>query len=180
MSETAGIISPNLMRAIRQQYRLPWRGIHGVTHWARVLENGMRLATHTGARVEIVSLFAVFHDSRRHNEDHDPHHGRRATELAVALRGTHFALSDDDFALLKTACDQHANGLTAGDVTVQICWDADRLDLGRVGTRPDPRYLCTKAAKDLSMIAWAYERSTRFHVPDVAGEWEAFCLLPGT
>jgi len=174
VGRTNGIISPELLRAIRGQYQLPWRGIHGVTHWARVLEKGLRLAEHTGARIEVISLFAVFHDSRRENENHDPHHGRRGTELAAALRGTAFDLSDEDFRLLKTACDQHADGLTAGDVTVQTCWDADRLDLGRVGTTPDPRYLCTNAAKEKTTIDRACERSVRFHVPElVSVEWDA-------
>lgn len=38
-------------------------------------------------------------------------------------------------------------------------WDADRLDLGRVGIRPNARYLCTEPAKDPAFITWAYERS---------------------
>ncbi len=59
------LLRPELIRSIRQQYRLPWHGIHGVVHWARVLENGLRLASTTGAHLGVVSLFAVFHDSRR-------------------------------------------------------------------------------------------------------------------
>ena len=46
-----------------------------------------------------------------------------------------------------------------GDATVLTCWDADRLDLGRVGIRPDPKYLCTPAARDPEMLASAYLRS---------------------
>jgi uncharacterized protein len=46
-------------------------------------------------------------------------------------------------------------------VTVQTCWDADRLDLGRVGKHPHPRYLCTPAARDREVIEWAYRRSVR-------------------
>jgi hypothetical protein len=34
-----------------------------------------------------------------------------------------------------------------GDITVQTCWDADRLDLPRVGIQPLPQFLCTEAAK---------------------------------
>ncbi len=33
-----------LLGAIRRQYRLSWLGIHGVGHWARVLDTGLRLA----------------------------------------------------------------------------------------------------------------------------------------
>lgn len=47
------------------------------------------------------------------------------------------------------------------DITVQTCWDADRLDLGRVGIRPDPDRLCTSAAKESDLLEWAYARSVR-------------------
>jgi uncharacterized protein len=57
-----------VVHAILEDYALPWHGTHGVGHWARVLENGLRLADATGAVVGVVHLFAVFHDSRRVNE----------------------------------------------------------------------------------------------------------------
>jgi hypothetical protein len=31
---------------------------------------------------------------------------------------------------------------------LRACWDADRLDLGRVGVRPVARYLCSELARD--------------------------------
>ena len=37
-------------------------GDHGVSHWARVLENGLRLAEETGANVEVVSRAGMRHD----------------------------------------------------------------------------------------------------------------------
>lgn len=77
-------------------------------------------------------------------------------ELTRYLRRT-FALE-----WLTLACCGHSEGLTAGaDVTVLTCWDADRLDLGRVGKRPDPRRLCTDAARGVEIISWAYARSIR-------------------
>lgn len=33
----------------------------------------------------------------------------------------------------EKALAYHSDGYTEGDITVQVCWDADRLDLGRVG-----------------------------------------------
>jgi len=162
-----------LIRIIRRQYHLPWSGIHGVAHWARVLENGVRLAERTGANQRVVRLFAVFHDCGRVNEDYDQFHGRRGAELAATLRGTAFQLSDTEWELFQFACIHHTDGLTEGDATVQTCWDADRLDLGRVGIEPDPRYLCTPAAKQLEMISWAYQRSITRYVPNfIATEWE--------
>ena len=66
-----------LLAAIRRQYRLHWTGIHGVGHWARVLDAGLRLASVTGADPEVVALFALFHDACRRNDSHDPRHGAR-------------------------------------------------------------------------------------------------------
>ena len=125
-----------LVHAILEDYALPWHGIHGVGHWARVLENGLRLAEATGAKIEVAQLFAVFHDSQRISESSDYGHGQRGAELAAGLRGDLFELSDADFDLLHFACAHHTDGLTEGDVTIQVCWDADRLDLGRVGMIP--------------------------------------------
>lgn len=66
-----------IIHRILKDYALPCHGIHGVGHWARVLENGLRLAKETKANVEIVQLFAIFHDSCRVNEGSDFSHGRR-------------------------------------------------------------------------------------------------------
>ena len=134
-------------------------GFHGKDHWLRVLRNGRELAAETGADLRIVELFAVLHDSKRENEDRDPDHGRRAAEYARSLRGIWFDLNDPELDQLYQACFFHSDGQIAADVTVQACWDADRLDLGRVGIRPDPLYLCTEFAKQPEFIAAAYERS---------------------
>ncbi|MCL1979565.1 MAG: hypothetical protein FWG62_00615, partial [Proteobacteria bacterium] len=53
------------------------RGLHGLSHWARVYDNGLRLAAETGADRQVVALFALFHDSRRLTEQADPDHGPR-------------------------------------------------------------------------------------------------------
>ncbi len=167
MDKLHNIISPELIRTILGEYQLAWRGVHGITHWARVLENGLRLASYTGARIPVVALFAVFHDSQRSNENLDPGHGRRGADFEKSLQGKAFRLSDEDFALLEKACVHHTEGLTAGGITVQTCWDADRLDLGRVGIIPDPRYLCTDAAKEPEFLDWSYERSCHRHEPEI-------------
>ncbi len=144
---------------IREQFTLDWQGIHGAPHWARVRMNGLELARTTGANVRVIECFAFLHDARRMNDGSDPEHGHRAAEFAMTLRDLHLTLDDDEFRLLQMACRGHSEGLLEADVTVMTCWDADRLDLGRVGIRPDPRYLCTPVAREATMIEWAYERS---------------------
>ncbi len=165
-------LNPALLATILEGYRLPPRGTHGITHWARVLENGRKLAEQTGADLQVVELFAVFHDSRRMNEARDHGHGKRGSQLARELRGRAFDLDDGRFALLEYACDEHTSGLTAADRSVQVCWDSDRLDLLRVGIRPHPRLLCTEAAQDPGVLDWANERaSVRFVPALIEEEW---------
>jgi uncharacterized protein len=150
-----------LVEAVRGQYALPWNGTHGISHWERVRENGLRLAERTGADPLVVELFAYLHDSKRRNERRDPGHGARAAEFVCLLQGSLFDLSETDLERLVYACTYHTDGLTEADITVQTCWDADRLDLGRVGIRPQARYLCTPAAKEIDVIKWAFARSRR-------------------
>lgn len=161
-----------ILQAILDDYALPVDGDHGVTHWARVLENCRRLCETTGANIEVVSLFAVLHDSRRINEHHDPQHGPRAAEFARTLRGSVFDLDDESFDLLCAACAGHTHERTHPDITVQTCFDSDRLDLGRVGITPHRDYLCTDAAKDRMTIQWADGRAALRVVPElVRSEW---------
>lgn len=161
-----------IIHRILEDYALPWYGTHGVGHWARVLENGLRLAKDTRANIEVVQLFAIFHDSCRVNEGTDADHGKRGGDLALALRDEWFTLSDEKLNLLHQACVGHTDGETEADVTIQTCWDADRLDLGRVGICPEPRKLCTKAARHPEILKWADGRACFEVIPDfIHGEW---------
>ncbi len=152
------VITVELLSKIQQQYRLNWHGTHGVMHWSRVYENGMKLARQDGVNSRVVQLFSIFHDSRRENENQDWDHGKRGAELAAELR-KYCPLDDAEFELLTTACRLHTSTLDHENVTVQACFDSDRLDLGRVGHYPDPNRLCTPIAKKLETIEWAYHRS---------------------
>jgi uncharacterized protein len=153
------IITRELVSVVRGEFALDWSGVHGAPHWARVRENGLRLAAHTGARVDVIELFAFLHDTQRRNDGYDPDHGKRAADFAGAQCGVLFTLDDQGLTLLCHACTGHSDGLIEADITIQTCWDADRLDLGRVGFTPDPDKLCTTAARDPLMIEWAFNRS---------------------
>ncbi len=155
---------PGFIEVLRAQFELDWHGIHGAPRWDRVRLNGLELARETGANTRVIESFAFLHDSRRLNDGTDPEHGHRAAIFALELRQAHLSLDDDEFSLLQAACCGHSDGMLEADITVMTCWDADRLDLGRVGIRPDPNRLCTAAARDPAMIEWAYERSLRIGV----------------
>ncbi|MEQ8264124.1 hypothetical protein [Pseudohaliea sp.] len=152
-------ITPALIRELRGRFSLDWNGIHGVRHWARVRYTGLLLAAETGADAAVVEYFAFLHDALRLNDDHDPWHGMRSAELAEDLGPGLVRLNARQLQLLRTACSFHSEGYTEADITVMTCWDADRLDLGRVGIEPSPRYLCTPQARQSDFIAAAYRRS---------------------
>ena len=81
-----------------------------------------------------------------------------------------FDLPDDDFEVLYIACRDHTDEVTHDDVTIQSCWDADRLDLGRVGMTPDPDFLNTEFARRADTIAWAHSRAVNEVVPDIVAD----------
>jgi len=165
------MITKKLIQVIREQYALNWHGMHGIRHWGRVYANGLRLAETIGAQVAVVKLFAIFHDARRLNEGKDDAHGPRGAKLAEEFRGQYFDLPDNDFELLLIACNHHTVMLTHENITVQTCFDADRLDLARVGKTPDPKFLCTDVARKGEIISWASERSLNDYSPDIVSVW---------
>ncbi len=161
-------VTSALLEAVRAQYALDWYGIHGLHHWERVRDNGARLAPCTGADPVVVEFFAALHDSRRLNDARDLHHGPRAAAWIRTLDPSLLPLTPGQIELLAEACRTHTRGVATDDATLGTCWDADRLDLFRVGRRPDPRQLVTDAARDLNILEWAISRSVgqrRRHAP---------------
>lgn len=162
-----GLVPRHLITLLRQQFRLDWRGIHGAAHWARVLHHGVHIARHSGGDIQVVRLFALLHDSQRQNEGRDAGHGPRAAAFVMALhRDRLLGLDDTRAEWLAAACDDHSNGLRHANPTIAACWDADRLDLGRVGVRPDPLRLITAVAAHPARIAlaWRWSRGDRVTV----------------
>ena len=97
--------SQSLLVEIRRQYRLDWNGLHGASHWARVLEKGLHLCAATpGLRRDVVVLFALLHDACRYDDGHDGEHGARAAEFVRQLHGRHIHL-DSEWLGTPTARD---------------------------------------------------------------------------
>jgi uncharacterized protein len=115
----------------------------------KVERNALVLAKHTPkADKTVCQLFALVHDSKRENEDADPEHGDRAADWVEELyEAGRLPITAAQKELLTCACRLHEKGQVSGDPTVGVCWDADRLDLTRVGITPDPKLLSTKAGK---------------------------------
>ncbi|EFK96850.1 conserved hypothetical protein [sediment metagenome] len=139
-----------LWEAVISQFPLDINSIHGPRHWKQVEKNGLMLAQETGADETIIKLFSLFHDSRRENEHIDDGHGIRGAELAKSTKGIHFDLPDESFEMLIEACRNHTDGQPTSNITIATCWDADRLDLPRVGIKIDPDRMGTAPGKRLA------------------------------
>jgi uncharacterized protein len=124
--------------------------IHGPHHWARVERNGLYIGKQVDADLEVIKLFALFHDSKRQNDSIDPGHGKRGAQYAKILRNKLFEISDEQFNLFFNTCRLHTRQIHTKDITMGVCWDADRLDLGRIGMKPSSKFLNTDIAKDIA------------------------------
>jgi len=127
--------------------------LHGEGHWKCVTWTGLQLARQVpGTDANIIALFGLCHDAKRLDDGHDPDHGRRAAAFVGQLHGQFFHLDDSQLERTKRACAEHADGFVSDDPTIGACWDADRLNLCRLGVRPNPSLLSTDSAKRREVI----------------------------
>jgi uncharacterized protein len=134
----------------RSVFALGSGSIHGPEHWNRVRKKAEILATGIkGVDSDLLTLFALLHDSCRQSDGRDPGHGPRAAELAEMFLSAE--LEPERLKMLSYVISQHtARSPLIGVRTVWCAWDADRLDLGRVGIEPDPRFLSTQLAREVA------------------------------
>ena len=146
----------DLIESIKQEFKIDYYGDHGISHWRRVYYNTQRLSMHYDIESEVFELFALLHDSKRHDELEDKHHGKRAACFVEdLLQIGSIVLNDEDAERLIYACANHTHSDKKdplfGDRVVQICFDSDRLDIGRVGFKIDAKFLATDFAKSLAL-----------------------------
>lgn len=147
-----------ILQRIKDQYQLNLNSDHGISHWDRVNKIGLYLSKGTGADTTVVSLFAYLHDSKRINEDYDPEHGARAAFFARELyEEKSLDITVGQLDNLVTACKFHSQSeIKPDNITIATCWDADRLDLCRLGAIPDPEYLFTSVAKRQTSLEYSH------------------------
>jgi uncharacterized protein len=149
--------------AIVSKHTNPNDNIHGLEHSQRVERNVLLLSNPT-INVLVARLFAYFHDACRSSCTNRPkyiesssnmkkleqermceaEHGVKAAQLVKTLRNSLLkSLSDKEIEMLAKACELHTTTLRTGDPTIDICFDADRLDLWRCGVVPRPGKMAT-------------------------------------
>ena len=133
------------------QLNCPWHKskLHGLTHWRRVERNGVFLAEHNFVDVDLVRLFALFHDCQRLNDDSDLQHGPRAAAFIEKVNPDLLRLESKELEILMTACYHHTNSQNTDIPYFACCWDADRLDIGRAGLKPEVKFFSTKIARKI-------------------------------
>lgn len=138
-----------LLAAVRERSTGIGSHIHGEPHWRTVGANGLWLVEPVPeADLRVIFLFALLHDTMRENDAYDPQHGPRAATFAGELYEEGLlALDDGRLELLQHAIAVHADGQVSDDPTVGACWDADRLDLPRVGIEPRVDLFSTERAR---------------------------------
>jgi uncharacterized protein len=151
------IVSQCLPYVLHESYTLNvlQSRLHGLDHWFRVWKNA-QLLTGRGsyADLEVVALYALFHDSMRMNDGRDPEHGFRGYKLWERFNRLHDVkqfLTQSQQETLVEACTEHNQGLRSTNSTIAVCWDADRLDLHRKGIWPDARLMSTQEGINLTM-----------------------------
>ena len=142
------------------------KSIHGPAHWRRVARLGLQIAAVEGADTMVVALFAVCHDVARIHDGRDFEHGPRAAELVATTLAPRLGLQPAQLDQLLTATARHTDGQVSDDVTIGSCWDADRLDLVRIGFAVRSKLLSTAAARtadmqDAAAALWDRDRRIR-------------------
>ena len=134
--------------------------IHGMPHWQRVERNGELLATEE-CDLTVIRCFAYLHDSCRLNNGGDREHGPRAAVFIESLRNNYLkGLTDQQFALLKEAIEKHTSHSRTGIPTIDACFDADRLDLMRVGIWPKSEKMASEKGKQFASNIIEYMKTS--------------------
>ena len=135
-------------------YILLWE--HGFLHSKYVEAFGLLMAGEYAKEnivvdKDVVQWFAYLHDCMAKSGKYDPNHGEKAAIYIDEIRNDYLQdLSEIQIEKLKKACTLHSTTLATGDITIDVCFDADRLDSPKFGRVTDPEKMATRIGKDLA------------------------------
>ncbi|MFC4236475.1 hypothetical protein ACFOY8_14820 [Thalassospira xianhensis] len=139
-----------LLNRVRSDAGYPGSSLHGEQHWRCVASAANFIAEYTpNCDLATLSLFSLLHDSMREDDGYDEFHGQRAAEyLDTLVDDGVIGGGEADISRLRLAIYWHNQAsVDPKDSTIGACWDADRLNLWRLGIRPNARYLSTEFAQ---------------------------------
>lgn len=168
------MVDENTLDTLRQ-FKAYQSKIHGPRHWSHVALLGEKLAEQNNlddSSKRCIKAFAWLHDLWREDDGPDREHGRMAAKMLRTLDcGLVCSLSESEKRLVERACMYHSDGYIAEEAydlgllegidmdedvvitTVGCCWDADRLELLRLGCHPDPELMSTEYWDQLKLEA---------------------------
>lgn len=101
------------------------------------------------ADAKVGRLFSILHDCCRQHDSEDNKHGGAAASLVLRLaRKGQLDLDAGQKKKLAEACRHHSDGQVSDDPTIGLCWDADRLEMTRVGILPEKKFLSLPVTKE--------------------------------
>lgn len=124
--------------------------IHGIPHLRRVAVTAGRIAASIGEDIESAVVAGFLHDCARNDDGGGTRHAHDSAVLAKKLLSMFYPHLDA--IRLYDAIAQHADGITTKDLLIACVWDADRLDLRRLGIEVNPDLLSTSIARRIVMI----------------------------
>lgn len=131
----------DLLREAKSLSTMPDSPLHGDAHWRAVASSGLDIAdADAGVNRRLVVAFGLIHDFQRIDDGWDEEHGARAANAIGRLKSLPAMLSRTEISKLKTACEDHEKGFVSEDPAIGACWDADRVNLWRIGVKPDPAF----------------------------------------
>lgn len=149
--------------------------IHGERHWSHVNHLGMKLAALmklNPVQKRCVEVFAWTHDLARRDDGSGNEHAINGAEYFSNELVTLFPDIDElQIEIITSAIKYHSDGVCSEEAfhmgcfehidihsediikVIGCCWDADRLDLIRLGIAPTGKYMSSDHWEDLVPLA---------------------------
>jgi uncharacterized protein len=123
-------------------------GIHGLAHSLRAAHFAKMIAkSECPGSLDDTIIGAFLHDIGRTDDSNDRTHASRSAEIAEELLKRHWP--DLNHEKILFAIMRHGDGLISEDPIIGTIWDADRLDLSRLGIKINPELISTEKARQI-------------------------------
>lgn len=119
--------------------------IHGLHHLCRVAYLAGRFAASMHTCVESAVVGGYLHDCARQDDGDGNAHAHDSANLACQIMKSYYFHLDIERICSGIYC--HADGTTTADPLIGCIWDADRIDLTRLGIEVNEEFLSTDIGK---------------------------------
>jgi uncharacterized protein len=165
IKEIYNIIPKKIIKEILTEFPLNIReSFDGINHIARVIENGIILSEINRSKLNVIIVYAFFHNIKKKSNEQDKNHAERSANFLRNYE-KELNITEEEFDMVYEACKNHSDELFNENKNIADCWDADRLDIMRKGLYPNKEKMNSSAAKNPGIITWAMKRSLNDYQP---------------